>query len=226
MRFASVVLALLGLGVILVGLTAGSGRVSAQAEPHDDDVVEVFIGHLFYSPYHWIIPTGWTVVWENVDSANGGTAHSTKSFDAVWDSGTLVVGETFEYQFNHPGVYEYYDEFFPDILRGKIEVRDPIEVPILETSTPTEIPEPTDTPGPTDTPTPVPTATTAPATATATAPAAASSTAPAATATSAAPLPPNTGTGTAPGQTGRVFGIAAVLLVTSLGLAAGSLRRR
>ncbi|MHC4942784.1 MAG: FG-GAP-like repeat-containing protein [Planctomycetota bacterium] len=57
-----------------------------------------------YDPQVAHIPVGTLVTWTNLEGV-----HTTTSRDGLWDSGVLVNGENFSYEFNEVGLYEYYD---------------------------------------------------------------------------------------------------------------------
>jgi plastocyanin len=55
------------------------------------------------------VGAGTTVHWTN-DSERG-RQHTTTSSNGLWDSGPLEVGQSFDFTFNTPGSYGYYDAF-------------------------------------------------------------------------------------------------------------------
>ena len=63
-----------------------------------------------YVPADLVITAGTTVVWENVDTAahlaTSGTAADGP--DGIFDSGMIMGGGTFEYEFSDKGVFPYY----------------------------------------------------------------------------------------------------------------------
>ncbi len=69
-----------------------------------------------------------TVTFVNMDGTNRGTAHTIVSVkigtiepDGTFDSGLIKTGESFQFTFTEPGIYEYFDSLYPSI-RGTIHV--------------------------------------------------------------------------------------------------------
>ena len=63
-----------------------------------------------YVPADLVVSAGTTVIWENVDTAahlaTSGTAADGP--DGIFDSGMIMGGGTFEYEFSDKGVFPYY----------------------------------------------------------------------------------------------------------------------
>lgn len=81
----------------------------------DDNPVIVISGFEFTGPAD--VPAGTTVVVRNNDSA----PHSWTSVDGVFDSGTLAMGESFEFTFDEPGEYPFFCAIHPS-MTGTIVV--------------------------------------------------------------------------------------------------------
>lgn len=75
----------------------------AAALPHvEQDLWEVSIDEAGYHSQVVRIPAGASVRWTSIESL-----HSATSLDNLWDSGLLEVGDSYEFRFEEPGVYEY-----------------------------------------------------------------------------------------------------------------------
>lgn len=83
---------LMSAAAFLVGWT-GVGQAAT---------ITVDVKSNFFSPADVTIMTGDTVQW-NFDEG----VHTTTSSDALWDSGTLSAGSTFQFTFNQPGDFKY-----------------------------------------------------------------------------------------------------------------------
>ena len=60
----------------------------------------------FFAPANITVEPGTTVTWVQ----SGDNAHTTTSYDGLWDSGLLEGGseETFSFTFDEPGTYDYF----------------------------------------------------------------------------------------------------------------------
>ncbi len=69
-----------------------------------------------FEPYVLYATPGTTVTWKNNDIVSHdityGSPESLSSITTMFDSNTLAPGQTFTYQFNHPGIYPYYDKSY------------------------------------------------------------------------------------------------------------------
>jgi plastocyanin len=70
-----------------------------------------------FAPNVIIIPTGTTVRWTNEGAVN----HTVTSDTALFDSGTLAPGASYEHQFNVPGTFNYHCTLHPT-MTGKVIV--------------------------------------------------------------------------------------------------------
>ncbi len=82
-----------------------------------------------FAPNTIDITKGDTIVFFNVDGANGGMDHAITSAkigtmepDDTFKSGIIRIGQTFKVTFDKPGVYEYFDYIDPTVS-GRINVR-------------------------------------------------------------------------------------------------------
>jgi plastocyanin len=114
--------------VILVSGTALTPYVDLPAEEfswqlfnaaYQPSPVEVSIQDLAYTPDPVPISVGVTVRWTNNDDVE----HTVTSDTAVFDSGGLDPGESFEYRFDVPGTYPYHCEIHPS-MQGTVIVAD------------------------------------------------------------------------------------------------------
>ncbi len=92
------------------------------------------IKYIAFDPSQIKIKVGTTVVWTNNDTVVRTVTNHPSSIDAVgnvlkslinpqlppfhpqFDSDFLVLGEKFQYTFNTPGQYEYYDKEMPNLM--------------------------------------------------------------------------------------------------------------
>jgi plastocyanin len=77
--------------------------------PPNVAVQPVSIQDAAFVPDPVTVGVGTTVHWTN-DSERG-RQHTTTSSTGLWDSGVLEVGQSFDFTFNTPGSYDYYDAF-------------------------------------------------------------------------------------------------------------------
>ncbi len=108
------------VSLAVVALLSSSACVDDGADPTGDGPVErVEIANFEFSPDPLTIGVGTTVTWENTAS---GTAHTSNSDDAVWESGTLNEGDEFSFLFEEAGTFTYFCSLHPDQMRGTIVV--------------------------------------------------------------------------------------------------------
>lgn len=87
-----------------------------------------------FAPNVVIIPVGTTVHWTN----NGTVNHTVTSDTALFDSGTLAPGASFDFRFDVPGTYNYHCALHPN-LTGKVIVTNQvfnIYLPLIINGTP------------------------------------------------------------------------------------------
>jgi hypothetical protein len=102
-----------------------------------------------YSPATITVPVGTRVTWLNT----GRSAHTVTSREGLFDSGLLDSGTAWSYEFDTPGIYDYFCGPFT-WMKGTVIVRARPESPgsrVSSTPTPTPTPMPTATPTPTAT---------------------------------------------------------------------------
>ena len=87
--------------ISLVALLAFAPSAWAQGEE-----VTVRMEDNFFDPANITIEPGTTVTWVQ----SGNRAHTTTSYDDLWDSGFIAggSGETFSFTFDEPGTYDYF----------------------------------------------------------------------------------------------------------------------
>ena len=78
-------------------------------------IVEVSIQGFAFNPASVTISTGDTVRWTNQDSAT----HTVKG--SSFESGSLAQGDTYEFTFTEPGVYDYACSIHPS-MKGTVTV--------------------------------------------------------------------------------------------------------
>jgi plastocyanin len=92
----------------------------------------------FFAPANITVEPGTTVTWVQ----SGDNAHTTTSYDGLWDSGLLEGGseETFSFTFDEPGTYDYFCIPHEDLgMVGTVTVSD------AATASPTAAASPTAT---------------------------------------------------------------------------------
>ncbi len=89
-----------------------------QEEPSaTPSTIEVTIEGFAFKPAEITIAVGSTIVWRNKDSVT----HTVTAQNRLFDSGSLLGGDTFSYTFNEKGIYEYYCIYHP-YMNGKVIV--------------------------------------------------------------------------------------------------------
>lgn len=78
-------------------------------------IVDVAIQSFAFNPVSVEISTGDTVKWTNMDSAT----HIIKG--STFESGSLAKGDTYEFVFTEPGVYDYICSIHPS-MKGTVTV--------------------------------------------------------------------------------------------------------
>ena len=96
-------------GIVL--LSAGSSLAAVRMVEIDDD---------FYSPSVLTVNVGDTVRWTHIGTE--GEPHTTTSKNGLWDSGPLMQGDTFEFQFMNTGSFRYTCFFHSEVVEGVIIV--------------------------------------------------------------------------------------------------------
>jgi plastocyanin len=81
----------------------------------------VEIGDDFFSPNVLTVDVGDTVRWTHIGTE--GEPHTTTNKDHIWDSGPLMMGDTFEFQFNNTGSFRYICFFHSSVMQGVVIVR-------------------------------------------------------------------------------------------------------
>lgn len=80
-------------------------------------IVEVRIKNISFQPTDVTMGVGTTIHWIHED----GVPHTTTSNTRIWQSGTMVEGDSFQFKFAEPGVYNYFCEFHAG-MEGTITV--------------------------------------------------------------------------------------------------------
>ena len=104
------------LGLLLVALASTTPAVALEPSG-TTEVVRIRIIDNRFRNGTITIDRGTVVKWRN----RGDNAHTTTSDTGVWDSGTLVTGESFRRRFRRAGTFEYFCEFH-STMRGTITV--------------------------------------------------------------------------------------------------------
>ncbi len=141
------------VGATGLGTTPTSTPTPTATCPPGPGTVGVIIENYTFLPQSITVTAGSTVTWSNYD---GAITHTSTSDTAVWDSGPLSNGQSFQYTFNTPGTYPYYCTVHPDTMHGTVNV--------VAGCTPTSTPTLTFTRTRTITPTSTPTASCTPVT--------------------------------------------------------------
>jgi plastocyanin len=100
---------------VLLLLTA-AGLQEALAAPS----VVVEIRNIAFNPANITISKGTTVIWMQNESIN--LNHTVTSDTGVFDSGTLILRQTFNWTFNETGTFKYHCTIHPTIMLGTVIV--------------------------------------------------------------------------------------------------------
>ena len=116
------VLALLGVGYVVVSHGGSSGNGTAQASSSQDKTVfgvtQVYMRHDLFSPQRIQVVLGTTVTWTNQDtvSHNVTIAPVVMSSSNNWESGLLSPGQSFSYTFSSQGTFQYHCQEDPGMV--------------------------------------------------------------------------------------------------------------
>ena len=101
------------LGILLIlGVVVVSGCISNQSKT--DTIV---IDNSTYVPQILNVTVGTTITWVNQNR----NPQDVLSDDLIFDSGTLVYGQSYNYTFNKTGSYQYHSSINPN-MKGTIVV--------------------------------------------------------------------------------------------------------
>jgi plastocyanin len=104
---------------------AGNGESASPDVPRENAVVDVSIVNFDFIPPIISIDPGDIVVWTN-DGSVPHTSTSGEPLDPnpgqIWDSGTLMPGDSFTFQFDNPGEYDYLCTVHPLTMFGTVLV--------------------------------------------------------------------------------------------------------
>ncbi len=108
--------------------------VPTASGAQDPEVVKVSIHDFYFEPSELVVEPGTTVQWVN----EGDTQHTVFATNpaGTFLSGTLDPGESFTHTFPdriiathdatvRPGMYRYYCEFHPDIMKASVALSEP-----------------------------------------------------------------------------------------------------
>jgi len=85
---------------------------------------EIWMQNTSFVPQTLNIPLGTTVTWTNQDSiAHTVTSADTSGSQILFDSGSIGMGDNFNYKFNKSGVYHYYCKIHSKKMNGVIIVQ-------------------------------------------------------------------------------------------------------
>lgn len=100
------------LALIVIGLLPASCSVTTP--PDDEGVTDVLIVGFAFSPKTVTIKVGESVRWTNAETLVSHTSTSGNPEDddagALWNSGTLLPGQSFTQTFDEVGEFEYFCE--------------------------------------------------------------------------------------------------------------------
>lgn len=111
-RSRTVVAALVGFAVFMVGRGVASGRPPAPG------AAEVKIDNFVYGPAELTVAAGTTVTWSNQDDL----PHTVTSDDKSFTSKALDTDQKFSHTFTTPGTYPYYCTIHPK-MTAKVIVK-------------------------------------------------------------------------------------------------------
>ena len=106
------------LSVILVAsVTAvAENTTSSNMVSSNNKVIDIFMKNAAYNPKSVEISVGDTVKWTNMDSIDHGVEGS------ILKSGVMPPGQSYEFQFTTPGIYDYKCPLHPADMTGTITV--------------------------------------------------------------------------------------------------------
>jgi plastocyanin len=116
-----IVLVVLMSGIALIpylGLSAERFEWQRYADAYEPGIVDVDIVDFAFVPDLIIVPLGTTVRWTNV----GDVDHTVTSDTALFDSGTLQPGDSFQRTFDALGSYGYFCTIHPSMTGTVIVV--------------------------------------------------------------------------------------------------------
>jgi plastocyanin len=123
--FIALAIFLSGLALVpYLGLSAE--RIEWQRYAGAYEVADVQIVDFAFVPDLIVVPRGTTVRWTNM----GAVPHTVTSDTALFDSGTLQPGESFEYTFTTLGSYGYFCSLHPE-MTGTVMVVFRVYLPIV-----------------------------------------------------------------------------------------------
>ena len=133
-RYLMMLLLAVGIGLGPPAARAAPERAAAPARPGAGiplvapATVDVQILDFQFVPAEITVSAGTTVRWSNL----GAFAHTATSVSpaGLFDSGTLLTGQSFEFQFTTPGVYTYRCSIHPS-MTGKITVVRRLYLPLI-----------------------------------------------------------------------------------------------
>ncbi len=97
---------------------AAAGETSGTAQKGIFGTILIDIKGFNFAEDEVVIKAGTKIVWVNRDAA----PHTVTSDTGVFDSKTLLKGQSFEYVFNQRGDYKYHCGIHPD-MKGRIIVQ-------------------------------------------------------------------------------------------------------
>lgn len=115
-KAVSVLLATLFVAILTAASAAFAATDGApQSAGRGDETVDVSIQNFAFNPTSVQISTGDTVRWTNMDSTDHTVTEST------FNSGIIHAGQSYEFQFTKPGVYNYMCSIHPS-MKGTVTV--------------------------------------------------------------------------------------------------------
>jgi plastocyanin len=114
-------MSLLALGVTLL---IGVASLHAESSPAD---VNIVIENFAFSPAMITVPVGTTIGWTNNQPY---AMHTVTSTTGLFDSGNLDQGQSFQFTFNTPGIYDYFCRNHPFMTARVIVTKQPNQAPM------------------------------------------------------------------------------------------------
>jgi plastocyanin len=115
-RIKKVMFILLAVLLVASVTAVAENRTSNNGVSSNNKVIDISMKNGAYNPKSVEIPAGDTVKWTNMDSIDHGVEGS------IFKSGIMSPGQSYEFQFTTPGVYDYKCPLHPADMTGTITV--------------------------------------------------------------------------------------------------------
>lgn len=115
-RIKKVMLSLLVVLLVASVTAVAENATSTNGVSSTNKIIDISMKNAAYNPKSVEISVGDTVKWTNMDSIDHGVEGS------IFKSGVMSPGQSYEFQFTTPGVYNYKCPLHPADMTGTITV--------------------------------------------------------------------------------------------------------